>query len=168
MVFGEKLRSCCTIASLALAGLLSGCQGLPSSAINAPRTGDINSINHIIFMAQENRSFDRYFGQLPAYWQANAYPQASAQFDGLLPNASNPAYNGTAIPGPRRVCVKNALVGAWCCAGDEGRPFEAGLQKQASNSHELLRSKAAVVNVMVKSSNRGSPGSLVPETCRET
>jgi hypothetical protein len=53
-----------------------------------------------------------------------------------------------ARPDPWRGCVKNALLGARCCTGDEGRPFEAGLQKQASNSHELLRSKAAVVNVM--------------------
>ena len=114
MISLEKLRSCCTIASLALASFFSGCQGLPS-AINSPRTGDINSINHIIFMAQENRSFDSDFGKLPEYWQANGYPQASAQFDGLPSNASNPAYNGTAIPGPGTInafhlateCIEN-------------------------------------------------------------
>jgi hypothetical protein len=33
---------------------------------------------------------------------------------------------------------------------DEGRPFGAALQEEASNHHELLRSKAAVVNVMAK------------------
>lgn len=114
MIFLENLRSWPTVAAIALASLLCGCQGLPSG-INSPRTGDINSINHIIFMAQENRSFDADFGKLPEYWQANGYPQASAQFDGLPPNASNPAYNGTAIPGPATVkafhlateCIEN-------------------------------------------------------------
>lgn len=37
-----------------------------------------------------------------------------------------------------------------CCTRDEGRPFGAALQEEAPNYHELLRSKAAVVNVMVK------------------
>jgi phospholipase C len=36
-----------------------------------------SSINHIIFMTQENRSFDHYFSHLPEYWQANNFPQAS-------------------------------------------------------------------------------------------
>ncbi len=33
---------------------------------------------------------------------------------------------------------------------DEGRPFEAGFEEQASNHSKLLRSKAAVVSVGVK------------------
>jgi hypothetical protein len=37
-----------------------------------------------------------------------------------------------------------------CCTRDEGGPFGAALQEEAPNCHELLRSKAAVVNVMVK------------------
>src|SRR5215472_4716129 len=42
---------------------------------------------------------------------------------------------------------------AWeraCCAEDEGRSFGVVLQEKAPNSHELLQSKAAVVDVMVK------------------
>ena len=46
------------------------------------------------------------------------------------------------------LCQEDAK--ASCCMGDEGRPFEVALQGEASNSHKLLRSKAAVVNVMVK------------------
>jgi phospholipase C len=46
----------------------------------APVTG-INQINHILFLAQENRSFDHYFGYMRAYWKANGYPDQS--FDGL-------------------------------------------------------------------------------------
>ena len=37
-----------------------------------------------------------------------------------------------------------------CCAEDEGRTFGVVLQERASNSHELLQSKAVVVNVMEK------------------
>ncbi len=81
--------SCSTVAMIFSLLLLCGCQGLSSSST----TGDINSINHIIFMAQENRSFDTYFGQLPAYWAANGFP--SQQFDGLPATASNPSYDGT-------------------------------------------------------------------------
>jgi phospholipase C len=41
----------------------------------------IQQINHIIFMAQENRSFDHYFGAMRQYWAQNGYPDQS--FDGL-------------------------------------------------------------------------------------
>lgn len=39
------------------------------------------AINHIIFMAQENRSFDHYLGALRAYWAANNI--ADQSLDGL-------------------------------------------------------------------------------------
>jgi hypothetical protein len=39
-----------------------------------------------------------------------------------------------------RGCVKNAFFGARCCIRDEGGPFGAGLQEQASNSRKLLPS----------------------------
>lgn len=41
----------------------------------------LNVLNHIIFMAQENRSLDHYFGQLRAYWKAHGF--ADRSFDGL-------------------------------------------------------------------------------------
>ena len=37
------------------------------------------------------------------------------------------------------------------CAGDEGRPLEAGLQEQVSNHLKLLCSKGRVVSVKEKS-----------------
>ncbi|HTW59101.1 MAG TPA: alkaline phosphatase family protein [Terriglobales bacterium] len=114
---------------LAVSGLplwmLWGCQGLTNSTTTPPTSpppppATINSIKHIIFMAQENRSLDTYFGQLPAYWAANGYPQASGQFNGLPTNASNPAYNGTTTPGTTTVpayhiateCIDN-LTPSW-------------------------------------------------------
>jgi hypothetical protein len=52
-------------------------------------------------------------------------------------------------------------VKASCCTRDGGRPSGAALQEEAPNRHEPLRSKAAVVNVMVK--RRGMTASGVDE-----
>jgi phospholipase C len=41
----------------------------------------VNVLNHIIFLAQENRGLDHYFGALRAYWKANGF--ADRSFDGL-------------------------------------------------------------------------------------
>src|SRR5947209_19007871 len=56
--------------------------------------GDITSVNHIIFMAQENRSFDTYFGHLNDYRATQGFPQ---DVDGMPANASNPADDGSQI-----------------------------------------------------------------------
>src|SRR5258708_36909331 len=72
--------------------VLCGCRGLvngtATTTTNAPPPANLQSINHIIFMAQENRSLDTYFGQLPAYWAANGYP--SQPFNGMSASASDP------------------------------------------------------------------------------
>lgn len=60
---------------------VSGCFIKMASNESASATMNIWPINHIIFMAQENRSFDHYFGAMRAYWAANGYPDQS--FDGL-------------------------------------------------------------------------------------
>ncbi|MFZ1942939.1 MAG: alkaline phosphatase family protein, partial [Acidobacteriaceae bacterium] len=44
-------------------------------------TAGLNSIQHIIFFAQENRSLDNYFGAMREYWKQNGIPDQS--FDGL-------------------------------------------------------------------------------------
>ena len=46
-----------------------------------PNTGSLLSINHILIFAQENRSFDHYFGYMRQYWANNGIPDQ--QFDGL-------------------------------------------------------------------------------------
>jgi phospholipase C len=76
--------------SLAVLITLSGCQGLPA---NTTGNAGVLNINHIVFMVQENRSLDSYFGQLPAYWAANGFP--AQQFDGIPKNASNPNVSGS-------------------------------------------------------------------------
>ncbi len=63
-----------------------------NSATATFNVAGISSINHIIFLAQENRSFDNYFGALRDYWAKNGYPDQS--FDGL------PQFNPTTGPAP--------------------------------------------------------------------
>ncbi len=73
------------------AGWGEACSGFGSTCtltLNASETAtatfnlaNITAINHIIFMAQENRNFDHYFGALRAYWAANSIPDQS--LDGL-------------------------------------------------------------------------------------
>jgi phospholipase C len=94
MTFEKSLRTSSGAALVTGLLVLCGCQGLTNTAPVSPtKSAGLQSINHIIFMAQENRSLDTYFGQLPAYWAANGFP--SQKFDGLPANASNPSFNGT-------------------------------------------------------------------------
>src|SRR5437016_11310620 len=94
--------------TVSLAVLQSGCAGSNSSSNEnsgggtttppptpppppPPPTGSLQSVNHIIFMAQENRSMDEYFGRLPDYWAANNFSQE--QFDALPLGSTNPGCN---------------------------------------------------------------------------
>jgi phospholipase C len=92
MVSKQKLRGVSLVCAIGGLLALCGCQGLKGSTPVSSNPG-IESINHIVFMAQENRSLDTYFGQLPAYWQANGFP--SQAFDGMPAGASNPSFDGT-------------------------------------------------------------------------
>ncbi len=124
----------CEVSLFCLLVMLCGCTGLTNSTTTTPPTGGVQNINHIVVMAQENRSFDTYFGQLPAYWAANGYP--SQQFDGLPAGASNPAYTGTTTPGTTNIsafhvateCIEN-LSPSW----DESHE-DWNLQAPASNT----------------------------------
>jgi len=62
----------------------------PVESASAPQ--GLQQINHIIFMVQENRSLDNYFGALRQYWAQNGYPDQS--FDGLR------QFNPTSGPRP--------------------------------------------------------------------
>ena len=56
-----------------------------NSNLAATATFNVNNtvkvLNHIIFMAQENRGLDHYFGALRSYWKNNGFSDQS--FDGL-------------------------------------------------------------------------------------
>jgi phospholipase C len=57
-----------------------------AATVNAnftPNTGSLQSINHILIFAQENRSFDHYFGYMRQYWANNRTLYPDQSFDGL-------------------------------------------------------------------------------------
>ena len=114
-----SLRSYSIAAMVLTLLVVSGCQGVQqgmSGGTTPPPTTPtptIQSINHIVFMAQENRSFDTAFGQLPAYWSSNGFP--AQQFDGMPANASNPSFDGTSTVSAYHVateCYDN-LTPSW-------------------------------------------------------
>src|SRR5690349_15041375 len=78
----------------------------PTPGPNNGPTGDLSPINHIIFMSQENRSFDTYFGHLNDYRSSQGLP---TDVDGMPANAKNPALDGTIVPAfhLQTMCVEN-------------------------------------------------------------
>lgn len=103
------LKRLCSVSFLSvtclisLAFLLAGCAGLnrsgatsssSSSSGNASGSpGNRTVLNHIIFMFQENRSFDHYFGHLNTYRKANGWGGATDvdTIDALSSPPTNPA-----------------------------------------------------------------------------
>src|SRR5258706_12360147 len=77
--------------ALLTAILLAGCAGLGSGPTK-PGTGGIENVNHIIFMYQENRSFDHYFGDLNNYRLAHGLP---ADVDVAPATVTNAARDGS-------------------------------------------------------------------------
>jgi phospholipase C len=68
---------------------------------------DLKSVNHIIFMLQENRSFDHYFGMLNEYRKTQGLPQ---DVDVTPSDASQVAYDKSATFSPFHVlsmCVED-------------------------------------------------------------
>lgn len=74
------------------------------------------AINHIIFLAQENRSFDHYFGYLRKYWADNGFPDQA--FDGLA--QFNPPFGSS--PPPTNPPCSNPDPTAHCDADPSGTP----------------------------------------------
>jgi phospholipase C len=52
---------------------LVGCQGLPGKTPPVNPNGNLKSVDHVVFMLQENRTFDSYFGMLNPYRKANGW-----------------------------------------------------------------------------------------------
>ena len=85
---------------LGLAVLCTGCGGMgtaepqPDPNPNPPPPADITAVNHIIYMMQENRSFDHYFGQLNNYRQTQGL---GADVDVTPADASQLSYDHTTM-----------------------------------------------------------------------
>src|SRR5579862_6123879 len=97
LIFSLCLPSFLTFG-LSACGSLStnGFTGSTGGGGGGTTTASLSSINHIIFLAQENRSFDHYFGALREYWAQNGYQDQP--FDGLSQFAS-PAGLAPSNPG---------------------------------------------------------------------
>ena len=80
-------------SSSSSSGSSSGSGGNGGGSGGGSGTGGITNLNHIVWMLQENRSFDTYFGSLNAY--RSAHGLGSSDVDGLPANASNPSYDNT-------------------------------------------------------------------------
>jgi phospholipase C len=102
--FPRRLVFLCLLSGgfLVLSIALTGCQVfVKNNPGNNPGPGSgsggsLSSINHIVFMMQENRSVDGYLGALREYWRQNGYPDQS--FDGLP--QFNPASGAAPLQGP--------------------------------------------------------------------
>jgi phospholipase C len=105
-----------TATTIFLVSLLLGCQGLSNSPATGTTTGNSlqTSVNHIIFLAQENRSFDHYFGTMRQYWADFGYPDQPLdglpQFPTTAPSGSAPTNPGCdpAFPFPGNDCTEDA------------------------------------------------------------
>ena len=82
-------------------------------------TGDVTNLNHIVFLLQENRSFDNYFGKLAAYRVNHQPPVQGAQMSdvndlhNLPPNYEicNPNKQCFPVFHARSECVDNLSAG---------------------------------------------------------
>jgi phospholipase C len=63
-----------------------------TALFNVTKVQDIHALNHIIFMAQENRGFEHYFGALGLYKAAHGFG-AATDIDGLTFNPQGVAQN---------------------------------------------------------------------------
>jgi phospholipase C len=77
-----------TLTAIAAASGLS-----PSSAANGTYTiaASLNSVNHVLIMFQENRSFDHYFWDMTNYRKLNNIPIVTSTGDGLIKDGADPA-----------------------------------------------------------------------------
>jgi len=80
--------------SLGLVGCGSGTSSSSAPPPGGQTSGSIQSVNHIVIMMQENRSFDHYFGHLGAYRAAQGAGAAS-DIDGTPANVSLVTWDGS-------------------------------------------------------------------------
>jgi phospholipase C len=94
-------------ATTTYTAVATGAQGTTSASatVMIASLGDLKSINHVIFMLQENHSFDNYFGMLNPYRAANNWNLGADgntySVDGIddkLTKISNESDQGTKYP----------------------------------------------------------------------
>ncbi|MGA8538510.1 MAG: alkaline phosphatase family protein, partial [Terriglobales bacterium] len=82
------LRCMTSLFALPILAVLAGCGGVGSSTTTTPPpTADSSVIKHVIFLAEENRSFDHYFGKINDYRSAAPF-NLPRSVNGLPDNCS--------------------------------------------------------------------------------
>ena len=141
-------RSCALIALLAAALSLAGCRGITGEPVNTASEQQLRqNVNHIIFMVQENRSFDHYFGQLGQYREANGYGSAS-DIDGLTASDSVPSLDGTSQYHPYHLdttCVEE-VSGGWMESHVDLNLNDPGSKTELMNGFVVNAAKYARAN----------------------
>src|SRR5690348_7745244 len=118
---GTALIFCSFILFLGLAG----CQGLVANSGQPPvptnpTSALQNSVNHIIFMMQENRSFDAYFGKLNDYRAKQGLGRTADDLESVF---TNPADDGSQVANFHLVtaCIYNTSAAWQESCGDMNR-----------------------------------------------
>jgi phospholipase C len=114
------------VSTNTFAGWSGACSGSTTCAVTLSASNSVTAtfggslqtnINHIIFFAQENRSFDHYFGYMRQYWANNGI--ADQPFDGL------PQFNPPFTAAPPSVPGCNLATDADDCAQDNTNPIQS-------------------------------------------
>lgn len=108
-------------------GVLTGCQGLgvPGNLVPTPTptpAGSLQSVNHIIFMMQENRSFDAYFGKINDFRSSLGLGRDTDDLESLF---TNPADDGDMIQNFHLTtsCIFNTTA-AWLESHGDANRFD--------------------------------------------
>jgi len=116
------------VLSFSILGVLTGCQGVGFGNPNPTPTpvptpaGSLQSVNHIIFMMQENRSFDAYFGKMN---DARSAAGLGRDADDLETTFTNPADDGDTISNFHLTtsCIFNTTA-AWLESHGDANRFD--------------------------------------------
>ena len=113
-----------------------------STTVTITATGSIQSVKHIVFMLQENRTFDNYFGRLNEYRAAHSLPQ---DVDGVPQGASNPSYDGTtSVPAfhIQTMCAENQSP-SWDEEHVNANRYDAGSNTATMDGFVFVAAKLA-------------------------
>ncbi len=114
------------LVTLALVAPLASCASAPATAAVPP---GLNKIDHFVFIVEENKSFDHYFGTYPG---ANGIPKGVAEEDPISGNMVAPYHDTSVIDFDAPHDRSNAL------ADIDGGAMD-GFMKEAVKSYALSK-----------------------------
>ncbi len=118
-----------TVNYTATATGAGGTVSAPATVTVSPAAGNVSAINHVLFMLQENHTFDNYFGMLNPYRRANGWNIGddgnAYQVDGIDDklNTSNQNAEGVSFPlfKFKSTCIDDASSDWLASYGDVNR-----------------------------------------------